>query len=174
MIENKKLVENSFRDSRGNISTRLNCGGPICCLSNSSDIKINKYFSNRLSVYYMYQDIIISELDKLLKEINKDDKSQTVLYRIDPTKIYFETIDKEIDSCGPSTKYLTQKSLMCSLNRNYDMNKSNKYEQDTNTKSVSLVNIKESQLEDAGDNNQELDEAINNDTSENIQVTVDN
>lgn len=172
LIENKKFVENSYRDSQGNINSRLNCGGSICCFSDDSDIKINKYFSNRLSVYYMYQDIIISELDKLLKEINKDNKSQKVLYRIDPTKIYFETIDAEISSSEPSSNHFIKKSLTCSLNRDYDMNKSSKYEQ--LSKSTSLVDIKESQLEDKGENNEELAKAINNNTSENIKINVEN
>ena len=179
LIENKTYVETRYKDDRGNLLVKRGCGVMMFrCISNKRDRKIHNYFSNRLSVYYMYQDIIISELDSLIKELNKQNTARKVGYRIEPTKIVVEDIiDKHSDLIKSSDSYdniskqdvinyRETKPLSCSINPNIDMNVSVMSNTSLTTNKTVASNldkniIGDSNLADAGGDLAELENALN-------------
>jgi hypothetical protein len=126
IIENKTYVETNIKDKRGNLLLKRN----ICCYNNCfksrRNTKIHNYFCNRLSVYYMYQDIIITELDALVRELNKSNPSKKISYRIEPTKIVVDTdtIDDICVNTARNKNKTQNKTLLCSVNPNFNMNQS--------------------------------------------------
>tara|TARA_B100001142_G_C13683607_1_gene403066 strand:- start:64 stop:495 length:432 start_codon:yes stop_codon:yes gene_type:complete len=134
----------------------------------------------------MYQDIIISELDSLIKEINKQHTSQKVAYRIEPTKIVVEDIiDKHSDIIKSNNCYdnipnridashKIRKPLSCSINPNLDMNVSVSSNPSLNSNKTGVSNldktiIGDSNLADAGGDFTELENALN---SNNVSIQI--
>ena len=126
----------------------------------------------------MYQDIIISELDSLIKELNKQNTARKVGYRIEPTKIVVEDIiDKHSDLIKSSDSYdniskqdvinyRETKPLSCSINPNIDMNVSVMSNTSLTTNKTVASNldkniIGDSNLADAGGDLAELENALN-------------
>ena len=179
IIENKKYIETHIKDAKGSLlMKRAKCCN--CCFKSRRDLKVHNYFCNRLSVYFMYQDIIITELDNLIQEINKSNPSENISYRIEPTKIVVD-LNKKDNICDKTYRNIDKnknKSLMCSINTNFNMNQSqndsiydsassksiNQFSKLKTTKNeINIMNQHTTDgLDDTGENNQELELILTN------------
>ena len=128
----------------------------------------------------MYQDIIITELDNLIQEINKSNPSENISYRIEPTKIVVD-LNKKDNICDKTYRNIDKsknKSLMCSINTSFNMNQSqnDSIYDSASSKSINQfsklktakneINIMNQHttdgLDDTGENNQELELILTN------------
>lgn len=128
----------------------------------------------------MYQDIIVTELEAVIKLLNQKEHTK-LYYRIEPTKIVVDSYpnltesdfnqdtqepNKAEDILYSGHRHKRTKSLLSSINPNINMNLSENISQISNSKDLKinvkpLSNISESNLELPGENVNDLEDAIN-------------
>jgi hypothetical protein len=162
LMNKKNIIEKTFKkgltiydiENDSNNCDCLKSWFCFCCYGKKKykQKMIKHYFSNRITVYHMYQDIIQSELDDLVKKLNKTHKHHSLYkYRIEATKIVIEN-DSDNDSDSNMISNLNEKSkkknkhnkkkvtfcVPCNIDLKMDMNMS--HSSDENIKKDMKIN----------------------------------